>query len=116
MGMEVKQSLNEAITQQVNEQLGSLHTQSNAATVDAQLDSLTKDTEEAQSAVQEMKAEVHLPSVDHAAAKAEGKAEAQEDAHADITLGSSEADADEAKKKAAASTEVMRELAAASAK
>lgn len=113
--MEVAQDVQSAILQQTNLQLNKVQDQADNE-VETGLKSLTEDTENAQAAIQEMKARFKTPEVNMVDARMQGHKEAEEDAHEDVDLGSSQAASDDAHQKAKASKEVAKELERAQAK
>merc|ERR1711988_467531 len=114
-GMEVAQDVQSAILQQTNLQLNKVQAQTDGE-VESGLASLTEDTENAQAAIQEMKARLKTPQVNMVDVRKEGHEEAEEDAHEDNDLGSSQAASEDAHEKAKASKEVAKELQQAQAK
>jgi len=113
--MEVAQDVQSAILQQTNLQLNKVQAQTDSE-VESGLASLTEDTENAQAAIQEMKARLKTPQVNMVDVRKEGHEEAEEDAHEDNDLGSSQAASEDAHEKAKASKEVAKELEQAQAK
>merc|ERR1712054_710525 len=113
--MEVAQDVQSAILQQTNLQLNKVQAQTDSE-VESGLASLTEDTENAQAAIQEMKARLKTPQVNMVDVRKQGHEEAEEDAHEDDDLGSSQAASEDAHEKAKASKEVAKELEQAQAK
>merc|ERR1711988_630406 len=113
--MEVAQDVQSAILQQTNLQLNKVQAQTDSE-VESGLASLTEDTENAQAAIQEMKARLKTPQVNMVDVRKQGHEEAEEDAHEDNDLGSSQAASEDAHEKAKASKEVAKELEQAQAK
>jgi hypothetical protein len=107
--MQVEQDIQSAILQQTNLELNGAKAHQNNV-VDTGLKSLAEDTENAQAAVQEMKAQIKTPVVNLAAAKEQGREEAEQDADEDVNLGSSQAEQENADEQAKASKQVDEEL------